>query len=318
MTKYIKSYSDINESIGRGSVILIKGKPEGGKKKLYATHVLGAAEISHGATMLFLSDDFYRIKEDDGKLKALKISYRSEDSLKAVLNLKSPGKISVVKNNNKTPFHWKTTKHTVLHTALKEVESEILKDSYILESEQDTSERDRMWNEFSSLVQKRTMNTIFLGQKQIDVLNYTITKDIAEKAMEQGEQSNRRSSTVVEWEMDCTVRLRSSDFNPYLEYFEYDDRVVDVTFIFHSAIELQTDHDPGDYWTPPYSETNVGDVETEISETYIDGTSDYGGDPELIEIIKKSDAVVDNFLDDDLEKLVKHNLRNQLLLKKED
>jgi ABC-type uncharacterized transport system ATPase subunit len=121
MKKHIKSYSEINESIGRGSVILIKGKPENGKKKLYAAHVEGHSALPHGGVMLFLADEFYRIKEDDGKLKGVKISYRNDDSLKSALNLKSPGKISIVKNNNKTPLHWKTSKHTSIISALREI-----------------------------------------------------------------------------------------------------------------------------------------------------------------------------------------------------
>jgi hypothetical protein len=316
MTKYIKSYSDINESIGRGSVILIKGKPEGGKKKLYATHVLGTAEISHGATMLFLSDDFYRIKEDDGKLKAVKISYRSEDSLKSVLNLKSPGKISVVKNNNKTPFHWKTTKHTALHTALKEVESELLGNSYILESANEQDARSTMWNEFALLIQKRTANTVFLGNKQIDILDYNIEDDVDHKAERQADR-DKDSFVKIEWEMTCTVRLRGQEFNKYLEYFEYDDRIVEVTFVFESGVEIQTSHDPGDYWTPPYTDTEIF-AETELLDPYVDGATADSKDPEMEEIIKNSNSIIKEFLDYDLKQLVSKNLRNQLLLKRKD
>jgi len=316
MTKYIKSYSDINESIGRGSVILIKGKPEGGKRKLYATHILGTAEIAHGATMLFLADDFYRIKEEDGKLKALKISYRSEDSLKSVLNLKSHGKISVVKNNNKTPFHWKTTKHTTLYSAIKEVESELLKDSYIFESETEQDERSAMWNEFALLVQKRTANTVLLGNKQIDILEYNIEDDVDQKAERQSDH-DEESFVKIEWEMTCKVRLRGQEFNKYLEYFEYDDRIVEVTFIFESEVEVQTSHDPGDYWTPPYTDTEIF-AETEILDIFVDGSTPDSRDPELEEIIKKSNLEIKEFLDYELKKLVSENLRNQLLLKRKD
>jgi hypothetical protein len=116
----------VNESISRGSVILIKGKSEKGKKKLYVTHITGSVSLPNGAVMLFLSDEFYRIKEEEGRLKAIKISYRSEEELKSALNLKSPGKISIVKNEKKTPFHWKTLKHTSIQTALKEIEEEVM------------------------------------------------------------------------------------------------------------------------------------------------------------------------------------------------
>ena len=320
MKKYIKDYSQINESIGRGSVVLIKGKPEGGKKKLYAAHVLGTADISHGATMLFLSDDFYRIKEEDGNLRALKIGYRNEESLKSVLNLKSPGKISIVKNNNKTPFHWKTTKHTHINSALKDIEHELLKDSYIFEELKDPTEHDDMWNEFSTLVLKRTMNTLFLGKRQIDVLDYSMTEDVGEKAMESTESGygRRESYSKVSWQVDCTVRLRGAEFQKYLDYFEYTDRESDVNFMLMSLVEINTQHDPGDRWTPPYSESEVGDIETEITESFVDGSDTGGGDVELLEIMRATDKVIATFLDEDLEKLIKKNCKNQLILRKKD
>jgi hypothetical protein len=267
--------------------------------------------------MLFLSDDFYRIKEEDGNLRALKIGYRNEESLKSVLNLKSPGKISIVKNNNKTPFHWKTTKHTHINSALKDIEHELLKDSYIFEELKDSTERDDMWDEFSTLVLKRTMNTLFLGKRQIDVLDYSMTEDVGVKAMESGSEESY-SNSKVSWQLDCTVRLRGAEFQKYLDYFEYTDREADVNFMLMSLVELHTDYDPGDRWTPPYSESEIGEVETEITESFVDGSDTGGGDVELLEIMRATDKVIATFLDEDLEKLIKKNCKNQLILRKKD
>jgi hypothetical protein len=134
MKKHIMEYFEvINESFGVGSVILINGKAEDSGKKLYATHIVGSAELNPGATMLFLSDDFYRIKKDGEKLKAVRIGFSNEAALKSALKVSSAGRISIIKNNNKTPFHWITLKHKVLHTALHAVEEVLNKDNYILE-----------------------------------------------------------------------------------------------------------------------------------------------------------------------------------------
>jgi len=134
MKKHIMEYSQvINESFGVGSVILINGKSEDSGKKLYATHIIGSAALNPGATMLFLSDDFYRIKKDGDRLKAVRIGFSTESALKSALNVSSTGRISIIKNNNKTPFHWITLKHKVMHTALHAVEDVLNKDNYILE-----------------------------------------------------------------------------------------------------------------------------------------------------------------------------------------
>lgn len=123
--KHLVSFEQLFENVQHNAIVLIKGKPKKGKKKLYAAHVMGSMEVRPGAEMLFLSDVFYRVEWNDGELKGVRIGWQNEDSLKDSLNLRSPGKISVVKNNNKTPFHWKTTKHTNLRDALDSVQGMI-------------------------------------------------------------------------------------------------------------------------------------------------------------------------------------------------
>lgn len=123
--KHIISFQQLFENVQHNAIVLIKGKPKKGKKKLYAAHVIGSMEVRPGAEMMFLSDTFYRIEWNDGNLKGDRVSWQSEDELRDSLNLKSPGKKSVVKNNSKTPFHWKTTKHTNLRDALDSVQGMI-------------------------------------------------------------------------------------------------------------------------------------------------------------------------------------------------
>ena len=177
--KHIKSYFEkINESVRPGSVILIKGAPENGKTKIFAAHVKGVHEIKEGAQMLFLSDDFYRIKKEGDQYKSVKISYKSDESLKKVLNLKTPGKISIVKNNNKTPLHWKTLKSMTVSSALSDITGELEDSKYLLESvEVDTVDRDQLWKEYYNLVAQKALNTVFLNDRQLEILDYNILRD---------------------------------------------------------------------------------------------------------------------------------------------
>jgi hypothetical protein len=128
--KHLISFEQLFESVQHNAIVLIKGKPKKGKKPLYAAHVLNSIEVRPGAEMMFLSDVFYRIEWNDGKLKGVRVGWRDENALRDTLNLNSPNKISVVKNNNKTPFHWKTIKHTNLRDALDSVQGSIDLEDY--------------------------------------------------------------------------------------------------------------------------------------------------------------------------------------------
>jgi len=128
--KHVLRFDQIAESTQRNAIILIKGKPKKGKRPLYASHVLGSIEIRPGAELMFLSDVFYRIEDNGNHLTGVRVAWENEEELRNSLNLKSPGKISVVKNNNKTPFHWETTRHTSLRDALDSVEGKIDIDDY--------------------------------------------------------------------------------------------------------------------------------------------------------------------------------------------
>ena len=62
MNKHILSYTDrLNESIGRGSVLLIKGRPLRDGRFLYVTTIKGYVEIKPGIKMVFIDDTIYRV-----------------------------------------------------------------------------------------------------------------------------------------------------------------------------------------------------------------------------------------------------------------
>jgi hypothetical protein len=128
MKKHVTSYFDLNETVGRGSILFVNGV--GLEPKLYATHVLSSASIRGNAKMLFLSNEFYRIVSKDGRLHPIRVNFRNDESLMGALNLKVPGRISIVTNHNKTPYHWKTLKHSSIYSALREIDQELQFENY--------------------------------------------------------------------------------------------------------------------------------------------------------------------------------------------
>lgn len=306
MTKYIKLFEDqVNEStMGRGSIVLIKGKPEKGKRKLFATHIVGFAELKPGAVMLFLADDFYRIREDAGKLKAVKISYRSEDSLKSVLNLKTPGKISVVRNNNKTPLHWKTLKHTSLTSALKEVELDLIGGDYLFESE--VADNTALFNSFSNEVSKALLRALEGARGEITITNYEATEDIVNR-IEGDIDFNETNRGETEWDADYFFLTIDQKFKKY-EVLELPSEIV-VGFSFSTEASFNYSYDPGDYWTPSSSDSEVDEIETEFIGMYVEG-EEFEQDAELKEMLLKFMAKIED--DYDLAKINKSIQKNHL------
>ena len=278
MNNYIKSFDSINESILQHGIILIKGKPRGknGEQVLYATHVNTWAEFRPGATMLFLSDIFYRITKDGDKLRGVKINWKNEDSLKASLNLKSPGKISIVRNNNKTPYHWKTLKHTTLHSALNAVEQDLLGSEYILESTDKSTS-------LSEIVLSDTLNAIFKDGKNVVVLDWDIPEDSLLGSLT---DDDSRGSDSTEWEasFEC-IYVGRPELDDQLN--EADLRRFNIIILFDSSFSFNRWYDPGDFYNPPEGDTEIDDITTDISSIDINGTeykNTFGLDPIVSEM----------------------------------
>ena len=138
MNKHVLTFSQIiNESIGVGSVLLIKGKPSSDGRYLYATTIKGSIEIKPGIKMVFIGDEIYRVINKEGRFFGRKISYGSEEGLKGIFNMKNPGRPSIVLNHNKTPFHWITLKFNDIGSALREIGPRLFSHELILESDID-------------------------------------------------------------------------------------------------------------------------------------------------------------------------------------
>jgi len=125
---------NLPKKIGRGSVVLIKGAPKDHGKYLYVTTIKDFIEIKPGVKMVRLNTPIKRVIVKDGdKFYGRLVDFRREDGLIDVLNTKNPGTVSLVLNNNKTPYHWITTKHTDIGQALRSIQSMLFSDGYNFE-----------------------------------------------------------------------------------------------------------------------------------------------------------------------------------------
>jgi len=248
--------------------------------------------------VLFLSDDFYRVIAEDGKLKAVKIGYRNEDSLKSTLNLKSQGKISVVKNNTKTPFHWKTLKHTNISSALREIEHQLLGEpDYLLESAQPV---DPNWIETWNTVLKQTLNSTFFGKEEAILLKIEIDGDPIESGKSSVAEHDDLFSSE-EWELIIHARPRVKDEEEFLEEYSTDGSF-EVVLNLKSDIDFYVEHEEGDWETPSYSHIDVVEIRTSINEVYLGGGQGES-DPELLSLLSSIEQIIEDF---DRPKLVRY------------
>jgi hypothetical protein len=294
MEQYIKSFNQVNESMIQNGVILIKGKPIGRDKKqhLYATYVTGWAEVRPGAIMLFLGDSFYKIIEKDSRLTGIRVQWRDEDSLREAINIKSPGRLSVVRNNNKTPYHWKTLKHTSLRQALNDVEWDILSSGYLLESVSEASPIEK-------IVADDLLSAIFEEGKNIVVLDWNIPKyDYLENQIESSES---RGTEEIEWSatFDC-LHVGRPELDSKLEELELGRFTAYLTF--YSNVSFHQWYDAGNWNTPPEE-----DIQIEVESTHLESIE--FGEFLVDEYSDRFDKAIDLIEPADLSNIVKQKHR---------
>jgi len=286
MNKHILPYSEkLNESIGRGSVLLIKGRPTKEGRFLYVTTINGYAEIKPGIKMVFIGDTIYRVIHKGGnKFSGRKVSYNGEDGLKGVFNMKNPGKPSVVLNHNKTPFHWLTLKHLDVGTALREIGPRLFDHELILESEGQSSESD------SKSFLLREVIKLITGQPNVLKL---VGVNVDAGGDELSEASDGEEY-VSGYETDVALTLISEPEQVEPQHVDYlgklglfptdlgigvisdEDRQLlglsneadGLLFNIRYTTDAHVAHryDGGDHWTSPSSDTEVTDVESMLAE----------------------------------------------------
>jgi hypothetical protein len=277
MNKYVKTYATLNESVQHNGIILIKGKPKGKSKDqmLYAAHVISSAEVRPGAVMLFLSDQFYRIVQEGERLKGVKINWRSEESLKDSLNLKSPGKISLVKNNNKTPYHWKTLKETSISQALDKVKSDLLGSDYLFESIEvtDSTLYVDLINSAIDSIYNKGKSAFVLGWKAQGLYDL-----IEGEEDDDGQGSVERDHTVAISLVYTDPELVESLINLGASPRQT------INFEITSEIQFTSWYHPGDYMNPPEGDSEVTGVTNEITSIYFNDLEEPTGfrDSEVI------------------------------------
>lgn len=250
--------------LGKGSVILIKGKPEEGRRRLYITTVDGFSEFRPGVKMIFLNQNFHRVIMEETGLTAVPVAYRNELALKSQLNLKSPGRISLVLNNDKTPLHWITTKHLHFMSALHAVQPILIGENHLFENESSAKylAQDRLTID--------ALETLFYGKNKLVIFSYHVD-DAYEIAISNA--SDDEANTV---EIDWTVSVEFM-LDPIKYAKEISALQLDSTFVFDIAfttgVTISSSHFPGDYENPPESNWEIDEHLNLSSEIWINGNT---------------------------------------------
>ena len=300
--------------LGKGSVILIKGKPEGGRRRLYITAVDGFSEFRPGVKMIFLNQNFHRVVMGENGLTAVPVAYRNEPALKSQLNLKSPGRISVVLNNNKTPLHWITTKHLNFVSALRAVQPLLLGEDHLFEnaSSAEYLAQDRLTID--------AIETLFYGKNEMAIVTFHVD-DASSLAVD---AASDEESSRVEIEWGPSVEFMP---DPIKYAKEISTLQLDATFtfdiVFTTEVEVSSDYSPGDYYNPPESDWEIEGYQNLSSEMWIDGAA-VELSPRAKELFTKDIAGVSpsNYFSDDIESAIKKNYKGtvselfSILLKK--
>ena len=281
MNKYILSVNEklnLNESIGKDSVLLIKGKPAPEGRMLYVTTINGWSEIKPGLKMVFIGDTVYRvIHNGSNKFSGRKVNIMGEDGLKGVFNMKNPGRPSLVLNHNKTPFHWITLDYTDIGSALRAIGPRLFDHELILESSGITKV------EANSFIIKELVNKLAGLESSIIIKNVEVISD--EHVSDFYDNATQIDADEDEYNMDWIaefkVIMNGDNLNePYLTHFSdlgivdsWDGGLsfmgieadpIDITIGFTTSANVTRLYDAGDRWTPPDIDIEVQNIKTNI------------------------------------------------------
>jgi hypothetical protein len=314
MKHVIKRYSSqLNESIGKGSIVLIKGKPDSdGKRNLYVTSITGYAEIKPGAIMVFLGDQIYRVKHNGPKqFSGIKVDFRSEFGLKQALNMRQNGVPSVVLNNNKTPFHWITLKHIDIGTALKEVENLLPGLNLILESD-DAAEQIRQENwdkflnwaayEFIKLIDKQESAIVI--DKLVESSSYPDSEDLQDSTSQPAEfyyEVYLKNDMIPKDLVKFTIEENLYDFGAvegaeFMDTLNIKHNTFDLSMHFTLDYSYEYERDNGDWDTPSYVRFSFEVEHTYLDDIVIAGVGLTNLDPTIEKEFKKKIENKDAFL----------------------
>lgn len=133
-TEMIDESNDTNLWV-YGGIVLIKGKEVNGLQNLYACHIISLMELprtkvdntpSKSARMVVLDSNIFRIINDNGQLRALKVDWKTAASLSRTINFNGRQSHAVTLNNNKTPLHWEALKYNNFPQLFNKVGMEIM------------------------------------------------------------------------------------------------------------------------------------------------------------------------------------------------
>ena len=280
MNKHVLTFSQIiNESIGVGSVLLIKGKPSSDGRYLYATTIKGSIEIKPGIKMVFIGDEIYRVINKEGRFFGRKISYGSEEGLKGIFNMKNPGRPSIVLNHNKTPFHWITLKFNDIGSALREIGPRLFSHELILESDIDAQDNNQeRQKELYDTICLEILKAISGQESKVSPKSIVLEDEAWEDDLGEIEDGY----DTFEWYANMEIYLDPNKFREYereladlelggdfMDMLDVQNNI-EVSILFESDVSVRHIHERGDYYEPDYYETELESADTGIMSIVID------------------------------------------------
>jgi len=313
--KHLMSFSELNESIGRGSVLLIKGREREDGRPLYVTTVDGWAEIKPGLNMVFISDKVYRVIYREGKgFSGVPVSYYDEAGLKGIFNMRNQGKPSIVLNHNKTPFHWVTLKYQDIGSALRAIGPNLFAHDLIFESQQ-IPKKINTHSEAENFIIREFISILSGGSSDIASIKKFEFEGIEGFESDLGQSGE--TTNEFEWSMSIDLEFKLTDitvetYNTLLKLgiiydidpaIKENPEILEITGLnpyttlkidLISQVSWNSTWDDGGYDRAPEGESQINSCETDFMNiVYLNGMQ--------VELEEETESVMDQFIKDSSE-----------------
>ena len=160
-----------------------------------------------------------------------------------------------------------------------------------------------------------TLETILNGKNILPVLSIDFPKiSCLDIALEENDNETGSYSNEIDWEFSIELLLTGKKYREYVSSLDLPSSTT-VYFPVNTEIDITCSYFPGSWQEPPEENTEVDNIETVFGdEISIEGmTAEFN--EKTINYFKELVIKYNEKSDEDLEEIVKSNIKNQLLNK---
>jgi len=160
-----------------------------------------------------------------------------------------------------------------------------------------------------------TLETILNGKNILPVLSIDFPKiSCLDIALEENDHETGSHSNEIDWEFSIELLLTGKKYREYVSSLDLPSSTT-VYFPVNTEIDITCSYFPGSWQEPPEENTEVDNIETVFGdEISIEGmTAEFN--EKTINYFKELVIKYNEKSDEDLEEIVKSNIKNQLLNK---